>query len=103
MGVSFAYPKYKDQKILNNFNIKIDAKNAGIVGPSGKGKSTIFQLIMRFYEPDEGGVYLDGEDLRDLDLEWLRGQIGYVRQEPVLFAASIKENLLMAKPDASEE
>ena len=55
---------------------------------------------MRFY--DEGVVYLDGEDLRDFDLKWLRGQIGYVRQEPVLFAASIKENLLMAKPDASE-
>jgi ATP-binding cassette, subfamily B (MDR/TAP), member 1 len=58
---------------------------------------------MRYYDPDEGSVFLDGVDLRDLDLKWLRGQIGYVGQEPVLFATSIKENLLLAKADASEE
>lgn len=58
---------------------------------------------MRFYDPDEGAVYLDGRDLRDLDLDWLRAQAGYVGQEPVLFATSIRENLLLAKPDASEE
>ncbi len=57
---------------------------------------------MRFYDPDRGTVYLDGEDLKNLDLEWLRSQISYVTQEPVLFATSIRENLLLGKPDASE-
>ena len=58
---------------------------------------------MRFYDPDQGSITLDGTDLRDLDLEWLRSQVGYVTQEPVLFATSIKENLLLGKADASEE
>ena len=84
-------------------NLMIDCRQSAIIGPSGGGKSTIFQLIMRFYDPDEGSVSLDGVDLRDLDLGWLRGQLGYVTQEPTLFATSIRENLLMGKPDASEE
>lgn len=58
---------------------------------------------MRFYDPDEGAIYLDGTNLRDLDLEWLRSQIGYVTQEPILFATTIKENMLMAKSNATEE
>lgn len=58
---------------------------------------------MRFYDPDEGRITLDGVDLRDLDLYWLRGQIGYVGQEPVLFATTIKENLLFGKEDATDE
>lgn len=90
-------------KILNAFNLTIDCKQSAIIGKSGFGKSTILQLIMRFYDPDEGSVSLDGIDLRDLDLDWLRNQIGYVGQEPVLFATSIKENLLLAKPEATEE
>lgn len=52
VDVTFAYPKYKDVKVLNNFTLTINARNVGIIGPSGKGKSTIFQLIMRFYDPD---------------------------------------------------
>ncbi len=79
-NVTFAYPKDKSIKILKNFNMKIDCKHLGIIGKSGCGKSTIFQLIMRFYDPDEGTIYLDGNDLRDLDLDWLRSQIGYVGQ-----------------------
>jgi ATP-binding cassette, subfamily B (MDR/TAP), member 1 len=58
---------------------------------------------MRFYDPDEGYILLDGVDLRDLDLDWLRSQIGYVGQEPILFATSIRENMLMGKADASDE
>jgi ATP-binding cassette, subfamily B (MDR/TAP), member 1 len=73
------------------------------VGESGCGKSTIFQMIMRFYDPDQGRVTLDGVDLRDLDLNWLRNQIGYVGQEPVLFATTIKENLLYGREDATDE
>lgn len=58
---------------------------------------------MRFYDPDEGRITLDGVNIKDLDLYWLRSQIGYVGQEPVLFAASIKENLLFGKEDATDE
>jgi ATP-binding cassette subfamily B (MDR/TAP) protein 1 len=88
--VSFAYPKDKTKNILNNFSCEINAANSGLVGNSGCGKSTVFQLMMRYYDPDEGYVSLDGNDLRKLDLDWLRKHIGYVGQEPVLFATSIK-------------
>jgi ATP-binding cassette subfamily B (MDR/TAP) protein 1 len=61
-----------------------------LVGESGCGKSTIFQLIMRFYDPDQGRITLDGIDLKLIDLKWLRESIGYVGQEPVLFATTIR-------------
>jgi ABC-type multidrug transport system fused ATPase/permease subunit len=73
------------------------------MGPSGAGKSTIFQLMMRIYDPDSGTIFLDGIDLKKLDLSWLRGQISYVSQEPLLFSASIRENLLIGKPSSSKE
>ena len=78
-------------------NMKIDCKNSAIIGPSGGGKSTIMQLIIRFYDPDEGNIYLDGMNLRKINLQWLRTQIGFVIQEPFLFATSIRENMLMGK------
>ena len=84
-------------------SIEFDIQKSALVGESGSGKSTILQLIMRFYDPDEGRITLDGYDLRDLDLKWLRSNIGYVGQEPVLFATSIRENLLFAKDNATEE
>ena len=89
-NVTFGYPKDRKTKILKNLTMTIDGKHSAIVGKSGCGKSTIFQLIMRFYDPDSGAIYLDGVDLRYLNLDWLRSQIGYVKQEPILFAASIK-------------
>ena len=64
-----------------------------LVGTSGSGKSTVVSLIERFYDPDAGSLALDGSDLRDLNLHWLRSQIGVVSQEPVLFDASIAENI----------
>lgn len=73
------------------------------MGESGCGKSTIFQLIMRLYDPDLGVITLDGVDIKQLDLFWLRSQIGYVGQQPLLFSQSIKENLLIGKSDASDE
>lgn len=73
------------------------------MGESGCGKSTILQLIMRFYDPDQGRILLDGNDLRELDLTWLRNQIGYVGQEPVLFATSIRENLKLGYEEATNE
>lgn len=95
--VFFSYPKDPDFLILRSLNICIDGQHSALVGKSGCGKSTIMQLILRYYDPDEGNVYLDGVNLRDIDLEWLRRQIGYVGQEPLLFATSIKNNLLLAK------
>lgn len=65
-----------------------------LVGPSGCGKSTIVSLVERFYDPVLGSLTLEGNDLRDLNLQWLRTQIGIVSQEPVLFDASIKENIM---------
>lgn len=96
-GVTFAYPKDKSRNILNDLNLEINTKFSAFVGESGCGKSTIFQLMMRLYDPDQGRITLDGVDLKEINLSWLRKQIGYVGQEPVLFAASIRENLLFGK------
>ena len=72
------------------------------MGPSGSGKSTIVQLIERFYDPLEGQVLIDGEDLKTLNLRQFRQQVGYVGQEPVLFNSSIKQNILLGCPDATD-
>jgi ATP-binding cassette subfamily B (MDR/TAP) protein 1 len=101
--VTFAYPKDPTRQVFKNLTMDFDINKTGLVGESGCGKSTTLQLIMRFYDPDEGRVLLDGVDLRNIDLIWLRQQIGYVGQEPVLFATSIKENLLFGKENATDE
>lgn len=75
----------------------------GLVGPSGAGKSTLVHLIARFYEVEEGGIYIDGHDVRDFDLQWFRQQIGVVLQDPYLFRGTIWENIAYANPDASAE
>lgn len=102
-NVTFSYPKDRARKVFQNLTMEFDINKTGLVGESGCGKSTTLQLIMRFYDPDEGRVLLDGHDLRTLDLIWLRQQIGYVGQEPVLFATSIKENLLFGNENATDE
>ena len=102
-NVTFSYPKEPTKKILDNVSLEFNTHSSALVGESGCGKSTIFQLLMRFYDPDEGRITMDGVDLRDLDLVWLRENIGYVGQEPVLFATSIRENLSFGKEDATDE
>jgi ATP-binding cassette subfamily B protein len=72
-----------------------------LVGPSGAGKSTIAALLLRLYDPDAGAIRLDGVDLRELDPTWLRRRIGLVAQEPLLFSASIADNLRYGRPDAT--
>jgi ATP-binding cassette, subfamily B (MDR/TAP), member 1 len=101
--VTFAYPKDKSKSILKNLSMRFDLKSSALVGESGCGKSTIAQLLLRFYDPDEGEILIDGRNLREYDLSWLRKEIGYVGQEPVLFATSIRENLLYANPEATED
>mmetsp|Transcript_41198 Transcript_41198/g.62681 ORF Transcript_41198/g.62681 Transcript_41198/m.62681 type:complete len:171 (-) Transcript_41198:2427-2939(-) len=102
-NVEFTYPSRQELKVLKKFTMEFEAgKTTALVGPSGSGKSTIIQLVERFYDPDAGSVNFDGTNLKDYDLRSVRQLIGYVSQEPVLFNASIKENMLFAQPDATD-
>ncbi len=100
--VSFGYEK--DRQILHDVSFSLKhGHSIAIVGPSGSGKSTIINLIPRLYDVDSGCVSFDGTDVRKLDLHYLRDQIGVVTQDTYLFNGTIRENLLYAKPDATEE
>ncbi|CAF1231694.1 unnamed protein product [Didymodactylos carnosus] len=102
-NVHFTFPARKDAPILNDISIKIPAKKTiALVGASGCGKSTIIQLLQRFYDPDHGKILLDGRDIRTLNVAWLRTHIGIVSQEPALFTGSIEENIRFGKMDASD-
>ncbi|CEO97245.1 unnamed protein product (mitochondrion) [Plasmodiophora brassicae] len=104
VDVSFTYPARPDTPVLNGLNIVFESgKVTALVGPSGGGKSTIFAMIERFYDPSQGVVTLDGEDIRNLDVTWMHRRIGLVSQEPVLFAGSIRDNIAFGKADASME
>ncbi|EJU03194.1 multidrug resistance protein 1 [Dacryopinax primogenitus] len=92
--VSFNYPSRPEVRVLNDLTIHFEAgKTAALVGASGSGKSTVVALVERFYDPLQGGVQLDGHDLRELNVSWLRSQIGFVAQEPTLFATSVRQNV----------
>ncbi|KAJ3099285.1 GTPase-activating protein [Phlyctochytrium planicorne] len=102
--VDFVYPSRKDVQILKNLNLSFEAgATTALVGLSGSGKSTIIQLIERFYDPIEGTVELDGEDIKSKDLLWLRRQIGLVSQEPTLFEGTIAENVARGLIGTPEE
>ncbi|GAB5593893.1 hypothetical protein Unana1_08793 [Umbelopsis nana] len=95
-NVMFKYPTRPDTTVLQNLNLDIKpGMTVAFCGPSGSGKSTSIQLIQRFYDALAGSVTLDGHNLKDLNVSWLRHQIGVVSQEPVLFNMSVKQNLLM--------
>ncbi|KAK4396394.1 ABC transporter B family member 1 [Sesamum angolense] len=101
-NVDFSYPSRPETQILNNFSLTVPAgKTIALVGSSGSGKSTVVSLIERFYDPTSGQVLLDGHDIKTMKLRWLRQQIGLVSQEPALFATTIKENILLGRPDAT--
>jgi ATP-binding cassette subfamily B protein len=101
--VSFRYPD-GDEKILEHFDLDIPfGTNLAIVGETGAGKSTLANLICRFYEPTEGRVLIDGRDARERSQLWLHSAIGYVLQTPHLFSGTVRENLLYGNPDATEE
>jgi len=100
--VGFSYDG--ERKILKDVNFELKSGNSiAIVGPSGSGKSTIINLIPRLYDVNAGSVSFDGIDVRKLDLKYLRDKIGIVSQETYLFNGTIRDNLLYAKPDATEE
>lgn len=103
-NVNFTYPTRQDLPVLKDFSCVFEeGKTTALVGFSGSGKSTVVQLIERFYDVDSGSVLIDGQDIKSLNLKQLRQSIGYVGQEPVLFNFSIKENMHFAVPDATDD
>ncbi|HKP33702.1 MAG TPA: ABC transporter transmembrane domain-containing protein [Sphingomicrobium sp.] len=103
-NVTFHYPTRRETSALNDFNLTVRSRERlAVVGPSGAGKTTIFQLAERFYDPDQGRVLLDSVDLRDADPADIRQRIAMVPQETVIFAASARDNLRYGNWDASEE
>ncbi|KAJ2954416.1 hypothetical protein O0L34_g2683 [Tuta absoluta] len=102
--VYFNYPSRPDVQVLKGFNLQIKSGECvALVGSSGCGKSTILQLLQRLYDPRSGSVKLDGKDVRNLNLGWLRSCLGVVGQEPVLFRGTIHDNISLGCPEATRE
>ena len=106
-GVSFSYPTRPDVPVLQQLSLHAKpGQTIALVGPSGCGKSTVVSLIERFYDPSKGSVTLDGVSIPDLNIRWLRTQLGIVSQEPILFDDSIAENIRYGvnhRDDVSDE
>ena len=101
--VTFRYPD-GEENVLEHFSLKIPfGTHLAIVGETGAGKSTLVNLVCRFFEPTEGKILIDGRDARERSQLWLHSAIGYVLQTPHLFSGTIRENLLMGREDATEE
>jgi ATP-binding cassette subfamily B protein len=101
--VRFAYPAHPERPVLDDLDIAVEpGATVALVGPSGAGKTSVFQLLMRFYDPDLGRVLLDGADLRQLDPAAFRARIALVPQEPVIFSADAWHNLRYGRPQASD-
>ncbi|KAI3679122.1 hypothetical protein L6452_38431 [Arctium lappa] len=100
--VYFTYPARPDEQLFSGFSLFISSgMTAALVGESGSGKSTVISLIERFYDPQAGEVLIDNINLKEFQLKWIREKIGLVSQEPVLFASSIKDNIMYGKNGAS--
>jgi len=103
-SLTFFYPSRPDHAALKDISLNLEAgKSVAFVGPSGAGKTTFFDLILRFYDPQEGGIYIDGINIRDLTLEDLRRDIAIVPQLPTLFTGTVRENICYGNPDATHE
>jgi len=101
--VTFAYPSRPDLLSLHDFDLTIaPGESVALVGPSGAGKTTVLQLLLRFYDPQEGVVRLDGEDIAAVDPGALRRRMGLVPQDPVIFSGTVEENIRLGRPEADE-
>ncbi len=101
--ITFRYPARPELSALDHFSLRVSAgETVALVGPSGAGKTTVFQLLLRFYDPGSGTITLDGVDLRDADPAELRARLALVPQEPVVFAADAAENIRYGRPEASD-
>ena len=101
--VTFRYPD-GEENVLEHFSLKVPyGQNIAIVGETGAGKSTLVNLVCRFYEPTEGAILIDGRDARERSQLWLHRNLGYVLQTPYLFSGSVRENLRYGKPEATDE
>lgn len=90
-------------KILQNLNLRINpGQTVALVGSSGSGKSTCIQLLQRFYDPLSGSISIDDKNIRDLNINWLRSQLGVVNQEPILFGTTIIENIRYGRENLTE-
>ena len=102
--MNFCYPSRKEVQVLKGTSLKIKSgSTVAFVGSSGCGKSTCIQLIQRFYDPSSGEIIIDGENIKDINIKWLRTQLGVVNQEPILFGTTIKENIRFGKEGVSDE
>ncbi|WP_075791094.1 ABC transporter transmembrane domain-containing protein [Massilia putida] len=102
--LQFSYPSRPETAALDHVSLDVKpGETVAVVGPSGAGKTTLFQLLLRFYDPQSGAIRLDGIDIRDLDLHVLRGAIGIVPQDTVIFSANALENIRYGRADATDE
>ena len=103
-NITFAYPTRADETTLSNINLKIKpGETIALVGPSGAGKSTFIQLLQRFYDPDQGEIFLDGIDIKTMNRLEFRKSIALVPQDPVIFATTVMENIRFGNPGANDE
>ncbi|KAH0554353.1 ATP-binding cassette sub-family B member 10, mitochondrial-like [Cotesia glomerata] len=103
-NIYFKYPTRDDCWILNNFSLNLSAGSVNaIVGPSGSGKSTVALLLLRLYDPNSGDILLDNHNIKELNPSWIKSQIGFVSQEPILFNGTIKENIRYGINDANDK
>ncbi|HWK46822.1 MAG TPA: ABC transporter transmembrane domain-containing protein [Stellaceae bacterium] len=101
--VTFAYPARPDLPSLDDFSLTVEpGETVALVGPSGAGKTTVFQLLLRFYDPQQGVVQIDGVDVRQADPRAVRARIGLVAQDPAIFGATAWENIRYGRPEASD-
>jgi ATP-binding cassette, subfamily B, bacterial len=102
--VTFCYPTRPGQPALQNLTLRIEAgKSLALVGPSGAGKSTVFELLLRFYDPQQGRILLDGNNIRDMALKQMREHIALVPQQPALFTGDVRYNIAYGKLDATDD